>query len=210
MSNVQSKSAKAKIAKIGGKDGITWNSSAQSYPNFPVPKGSQEVSVIQSVDMGLLFTSSTTVDVAASMNFTLSQMNDVSSWTTCFDQYRIDEIEVWIFPEEFTSSVDSGLVTSVLDYDDSTNLASLAAALDYDTAVTAGGSCGHYRRLKPRIAIAAYSGAFSSFANQSAQWIDCGSTGVQHYGLKAYATVANQTVPYRAIARFHVKFRALR
>lgn len=38
--------------------------------------------------------------------------------------------------------------------------------------------------LRPRTAMAAYSGAFTSYANMSDQWIDLNSTSVQYYGFK--------------------------
>ena len=49
-------------------------------------------------------------------------------------------------------------------------------------------------RVYPRISTAAYSGAFTSYTNTKAPWIDCNSPTVQHFGMKfgIDATMNNQ------------------
>jgi len=97
---------------------------------------------------------------------------------------------------------------SVLDYDDSTSTAS-AALRQYESAVQVQSTRPMTRTLCPHVAIAAYSGAFTSFANKKMVWIDSGSPSVVHYGVKSAlinCQVVSQTI-YDVQARYVVQFR---
>jgi hypothetical protein len=125
--------------------------------------------------------------------FQLVQLSNVTAFTSIFDQYRIDMVQVSFSPRvnaavptSPTGTIMPKLYTG-LDYDDASTT-TIAALLDYQSLVITPPCMGVVRTVKPRIAIAAYSGAFTSFANQES-WVDCGSTAVQHYGLK-YAVEA--------------------
>jgi len=142
----------------------------------------------------------------AAQNFTLSLFNAATSMAAVFDQYRIDQIECWVDPVGIASTSYPFLSTAV-DIDDSNTPASAGQVLDKQGAVSGTGQAGHYHRWLPHMAIAAYSGAFTSYTNEPAQWIDCASPAVQHYGLKALS-VSNGTTPvvytlsYRAVISF--------
>jgi len=129
-----------------------------------------------------------------------------------FDQYRIDEIEEWIFPSLIgnTTQAFSGLLATVVDYDDATVLSTYAQAEDYTNCVHGPASEGHYRRFQPHVAIAAYSGTFTSFSNVVAPWIDLASPSVQHYGLKAAVQPSGVAMGYSTVTRIHVSFRNVR
>ena len=154
------------------------------------------------------------------MGFTLTDCPNAGLFTQLFDQYRINYIEVEFIPE-FTSSelstngatgVATGMLYGTVDGDDNAQPTSIDYLREYDickeTHVTKKSKFG----FKPRLALAAYSGAFTSYANQQAGWIDCASNGVIHYGLKFGMPTQNAL----AIARFVVKltywmtFRAVR
>jgi len=193
------------------QDGMSWNnySGVQLVPK--VHRGDQKYTYIKAVDLGNVLTTSTTVPIGASLNFTLNQLPEVSSLTTLFDQYKIEEICVDIVAEGNTNnnSLDSRWA-SVLDYDDSATLTTFAQALEYDTALITPLNNGHARRFKPHVAVAAYSGAFTSFANQPAQWLDCGSPNIQHYGIKLIAEPSVTATGVSAVAWLKVSFRASR
>lgn len=57
------------------------------------------------------------------------------------------------------------------------------------------------------MAVAVYSGAFTSFANAPSSWIDSGSPNVQHYGLKAAVTATAAVQTYNLQVRARVSFR---
>jgi hypothetical protein len=116
-----------------------------------------------------------------------------------FDQYRIDCIRFSVLPQNNAIGLVTNSTTSlvplyhVIDYDDANALGSATAALAYNNCVTLSPGESLERTFRPRMALAAYSGAFSSYANVDPVWIDVVSTGVQHYGAKIFipqATVA--------------------
>jgi len=157
--------------------------------------------------------SSVTVPTFTASTFTMGSLDQVASLAAVFDQYRMDEVEVWLNPQassQGTATSTDGLFSSVIDYDDSNALTTVNQAYDYTNVLTTSGCSGHYRRFKPHVAIAAYSGAFTSFANQESPWIDFASTGVQHYGLKTAWTATTAVCKYDLIVRYHMSCRNIR
>jgi len=105
--------------------------------------------------------------------------------------------------------VNAGLMTSVIDYDDALGVAQ-AGLLEYQNALSAPGTNGHYRVFVPHCAIAAYGGTFSQFSNVPAPWIDCASTGVLHYGFKSTCSVTSVALTWDLTWRIKVEFRNVR
>lgn len=157
-------------------------------------------------------TSNTIANVATSFSFTESQLDKHASLENVFDQYRITRIEFWTQPVTVigAAAANFGLFTTVVDYDDDATLSSISSALDYENVMESVAINGHYRDFVPAIAIATYSGAFTSFANQRNQWIDCNSNGVKHYGVKTYWTTTDAVYQLACFARFHVQYRNVR
>lgn len=132
-------------------------------------------------------TSAAAAEVKQSVNFSLAQAGvNSGNW----DQYKILAVRVTITPDQnavgfFTNSTTLyEPLFCVIDYDDSTNLASSAAAEAYSNCIILGAGESLDRTFKPRMAISAYTGAFGGFANMPDLWIDSASTGVLHYGMK--------------------------
>jgi hypothetical protein len=138
---------------------------------------------------------SPTVATFNSSAITLSTFcTDYSSLTSVFDQYKLVAAEFIMRPQAQASAptaASKGQLYSVIDYDDSTNLGSIAAAQAYDNNISTPAYLPNRRCFKPRIAMAAYSSAFTSFANMNAEWIDAASTAVVHYGVKFALDVGN-------------------
>jgi len=128
-----------------------------------------------------------------SFNFQLANANVGVGF---FDQYKIVAIRAVICPQNNAIGLVTNSSTSLLtmyvciDYDDSNNLISVAAAEAYSNciALQPGESCE--RLFKPRIATAAYAGAFTSYANMADVWLDANSNSVQHYGMKTFVPQA--------------------
>jgi len=183
-------------------------------PFFPRPMSNESIYKFTQMVATATNSSNTTVAVFFTQYFTASMVDQISSLTAVFDQYRIDEIEVWFIPRIGASNegatVDQGLFASVVDYDDATALSTFAQALDYSNVMVTNGRDGHYRRFKPHCAIAAYSGAFTSFVNEPSPWIDAASTGVQHYGVKTAWTATDVLYSQSIQARFHMSWRNVR
>jgi hypothetical protein len=159
-------------------------------------------------------TTSVTVPVFANVAWALNNFPDYTAYTTLFDQYRISEVEVWIIPKSAYSSsstVDYGLMTSCIDYDDQSNLATIADGLAHTNSITTSGNQLHYHRFKPKIAIAAYGGSlFTSFANANPMWLDCGSPGIPHYGIKVAISATDSVYKFDLLYKMRVDFRNVR
>lgn len=160
-----------------------------------------------------VLTTSTTLDSHSENYIQLSNLNQSSSWTAVFDQYRIVRAEARFIPHTAgvtTSPFVAGVLTSVIDYDDATNIGSQAAALDYQNELTVATGQPFIRTFTPHAAAALYSGAFSSFGNVASPWIDAASPNVQHYGIKLYAPPQNAVVTYDMTVKLWLQFRNVR
>lgn len=132
-------------------------------------------------------------------NFTMSSYN---VGTGFFDQYRFEAIRFTITPQNNAIGLIATAANSlvpiycVIDYDDSTALATANAASAYSTCVVVNPGESVERIFRPHMALAAYSGAFTSYANVAPTWIDSSSNTVQHYGIKLFVpgATAGQTV----------------
>jgi hypothetical protein len=120
---------------------------------------------------------------------------DNSSLAAVFDQYRIVACEVIVRPVANMTAVNAqskGFLHTVIDYDDGTALTSLAQAQAYENCISTPVYYAQRRCFKPRVALAAYgSGAFTSYANFEAPWIDAASPNVTHYGVKFAMDIGN-------------------
>lgn len=148
--------------------------------------------------------------------FQLQDLPAYTEFTTLFDQYRIREVDIAFIPLSNSvppTSTSGGELTTVLDYDDGTALATEIAAFQYESAVTTPPWSVNRRKLVPRLATAAYAGAFTSYANMpSSTWIDSTSIGVQYYGVKAVMPQAtgSQVTLYDVIATYKIECRNTR
>jgi len=152
-------------------------------------------------------TTSATVATAISLVFQLSFLDLATSFTAVFDQYCIVAVKVKIRPLYSGSIGTAGPLHTVIDHDDAGGLLSVAQAQDYSTHMSTQGNIGQVRVVYPRLAIAAYSGAFTSFANQRS-YVDCASPTVQHYGLKVLAEPSNgSSATYSIEVEMYLQFR---
>jgi hypothetical protein len=123
------------------------------------------------------------------INFQGSLAPGFSDLSGAFDEYRMRAVTLTISPVANTYQVPSGgnntpRLYTVIDFDDSIAPLTIAYLQQYGTCIVAPPSCGVIRSLCPHVANAVYSGAFTSFGNMEAPWIDCASPSVQHYGVK--------------------------
>jgi len=103
-----------------------------------------------------------------------------------------------------------GQFVSVIDYDDAVNLTTFASALDYPSAFQSEGYTPHRHVFVPHIAVAAFAGTFTAYANEEAPWIDCASNTVQHYGVKTAWSGTSAVFLYDVRVRVIVQFRNVR
>lgn len=161
-------------------------------------------------------TSSTTADQLGAYSFTLNLLPDVSEFLNLYDSYTITGVKLSFIPRftsNTTTTVNPGVFMYVMDYDDANPLTTTVQMLEHQSI--------KYRSpvsmkpmtifVRPKAALAAYSGAFTSYAQTTkSQWIDCGSPNVQFYGVKWAWTVASVTFSLDVYAKYYLKFKSVR
>lgn len=183
--------------------------------------GTRELVTIQSANVAGPLSQSNAVANVYTPSFTVGNfVANLSDFTSVFDQYKIDCIEIILKPRANISAFGSpaaysqmqGALYSVLDYDDATPLGSIGAALNYDNCIQTEVYQPNRRCFKPRNAMAVYAGTFTGFGNIPDTWIDAASTGVAHYGAKyicdAGTTAFLQT--WDVQIRMKIRWRAVR
>lgn len=148
------------------------------------------------------------------IDIALSNAVNYADFTAVFDQYRIVAVEVEFTP--YFSQVNlsanlQGRLFTAIDFDDVNAPATATAVRAYNTCLITPPWKSQTRTLVPHVADAAYSGTFTSFANQGPQWIDSVSSGVKHYGVKGFAEGSTTTTSSWFVeVRLFVEFKNIR
>jgi hypothetical protein len=194
----------------------SWQLSAMATPfqNLNARRDNKIYRIHQEVNYGNLSTSSAGGEVILTRAFLLSDLPQYLSLTSIFDQYCIEEIEMWIIPTTNTTGNAAGFdgytISSVIDYDDDSTSAVTSASLQsYQNCVMSTRSEGVYRRWKPHIqsTLNNSSNAQVGALNIPATWIDAAQPTIKHYGMKLVQTATTTTSVVGLRARFHVAFR---
>lgn len=182
---------------------------------FPPPQAASRLNavfnVFQTADLGAI--SSGAAPVTGAINFGFVQLNHAAALTAIFDQYRLAMVEVTFQPDLTIAAPtqECPLFYTVVDLDDSTAI-TIAQLLEYSGLQESIALKRHQHTFVPHVAVAAYSGAFTSFMNEEAPWIDVASPSVQHYGVK-YGFAAEPSAAsygYNIKVRYHFQFRNVR
>jgi len=178
-------------------------------PSLHIP-ADKVYKIQQELLQSAFLTTSATLVVGSAASFTLASLDNAASFALVFDQYRIAKIESWLYDASGGANViTGGSLFSVIDYDDATALTTVASICDYQNVLSSPTGQSHYHVFVPHVAVAAYSGVFTSFANEAAPWIDVASSGVIHFGIKAITT-AGIVVAYSLQSRLFLEFRNVR
>lgn len=155
--------------------------------------------------------SSATVPTFVGSAITAGGLSNFPDMSAAFDQYRIRAVQYNFYPRTVSVNNNSsivGLVHSVIDFDDASAPTSIAQCLAYSNCYVCSGLTAFTRTFTPRLALAAYGGAFTQFANADPhQWIDCASSNVQYYGLKTGWTVCDGVYHYDTVIRVWIQYR---
>lgn len=139
---------------------------------------------------GAILTVSPSVNQFPTYSFTLDDLDTYTRFTNLFDQYRIDCVTFKLVPMQNAIGLTTNSTTltvtpyCTIDYDDATAYSSAQQARGNESCIIVAPGMECVRQLQPRMAVAAYSGAFTSYANVPPTWIDCSTPSVQHYGVK--------------------------
>jgi hypothetical protein len=195
------------------QDGTTF-SLEWPIPASQLTKPAKNVfTVRQNLSVPSFFSTSVSTPTFTTATIFLNQVDQYASLVAVFDQYRITDVEIWLIPQISAGvSTRQGELYTVLDFDDSTALTTIAQAQDYESCVMTPQSYGHYRHFKPHVAMALYApSAFTSFGNKTDQWIDTASSGVAHYGVKVAASISlAATQGYDLNIRMKIQFKNVR
>jgi hypothetical protein len=127
------------------------------------------------------------------VGFSLVDLPQSGTWTSAFDQYRIDYVHFRVRSRNTALNVAnlSGTteavpqLTFVVDYDDATALASIAALQNYDNSHEFEANDSFDIVLRPCCTPAIFSGgAFTGYGTKRGQWLDCANNAIPHYGVK--------------------------
>lgn len=113
-----------------------------------------------------------------SINFSLNDLPSSTEFTSLFDQYRIDRVEIEWYPE-YTELTDAALVSNAVNVQVNTAIdpvgfapSAVADVLQYKTLVSTGITKQHRRMLKPQYLIDGVLpiSAFVSTSSPSLNW----------------------------------------
>lgn len=164
----------------------------------PIPRVSETFTMRSTTVQTSRIIQSATVDVRVATGFTLADLDDYASYTSVFDQYRIDAVTLTIHADNNAIGLVTNSTTTlsplyiVIDYDNNTTPSTVNTLREYDNCMVVAPGESAQRTFKPHAALAAYAGAFTSYANVESEWLDCASPSVLHFGYK-YAVPAGTT-----------------
>jgi len=209
MNRPRGKNKNRKIKNTNSAISKTYNP-VGSRPVPSITSLERMITVQGRTDVVTFLTSSTTVPTFGTYVAHLSDFAQYTEYISCFDQYRIEQLEVWIEPQisQSTVSANTGMITSCIDLDDGSTPSTYASVEAHQGSLTSNGQAGHYHRWKPHVAVAVYSGAFTSFSNEPSCWIDSASPNVQHYALKAACLATAAITVYSLNVRARLSFRS--
>jgi hypothetical protein len=155
-----------------------------------------------------LFTSSASVPTYGGLVFTTNSVANPAAYLSLFDQYRVDLIEVWVrstAPQGTSTFAD---MASCIDLDDGNTPTNFVEVENHPQSVVASSGAGRYFCWQPHVAVALFSGAFTSYGSEPGGWIDSASPSVQHFGLKFAMGTEPVPLTYLYTTRMHISFRS--
>ncbi len=173
----------------------------QGMPDTPdrvpmeLPRRQQIITITRTVKKAELFVGN--VETTGAYAFALSDLPGYTDFTSLFDQYRIAQITARFIPGvslfgASTTTTDVPDLHTAIDYDDASAPASVDTLRQMSTHQVTPNQQYVERVFTPRFAVAAYSGAFTSYAqSRPGQWIDSNSPSVEHYGIKQGLTAVS-------------------
>lgn len=168
--------------------------------------------------------SSGALGTLGSFGFALADLNQVSTWSAAFDQYRIEKVIVKITSRNNMLSKASVASPNqavprlyvVVDRDDASAPSALTDLYQYGNCQGMSPDSDYMLELEPSITRAIYAGgAFSGYEVTSERpWIDLSNTGVEHYGVKFGTEIlqvsSTDTWQWTIMCQYVVSFRAAR
>ncbi len=193
----------------------SWNVNSESTPALTRVQrmDNRQYTFCQLVDFGSILTSSAGAATFYGTAFNLNNLAQVSSIQALFDQYKIEELEVWITPSQNNAGSIINNVTSLLysaiDYDSSAAPGSINQITQYQNVMESSCTTGHYRRWRPHVgsALGIANTTVQGMANIPAPWIDSLTPGVNHQGLVLAMTASSTSTVLNLRVRLTISVR---
>lgn len=150
------------------------------------------------------------LDSGYSFAFNLAQVPDSAEFTSLYDAYIIDQVDMRFV---LTANADNAypVLLAALDYDDASAMSSQNEILTRQGAMVMPFSATvreHTVSVKPRVAMTAFRSGVSSAYGWGApnQLIDIALTDVPYYGIRTWFTNYNTTDTPGAVIRVFIKY----
>lgn len=159
--------------------------------------------------------------VQKGFSFQLSDLPNVSEYSSLFDQFKITGVKLRIVPKVgmttqgsstgTVATVGYGQVVTAIDYDDAAAPISKDSLLEYGSAKYTSVSRIHTRYIKPKVLNAVWVNiASTGYSPVRAPWIDQANTNLPHYGIKMWIDppensngTTNSSVAYDVYATYY-------
>lgn len=169
-----------------------------------------------------LYVSSSLSDVFFAQVFRLTDVPNVTEFTSLYDQYQIKGVRVKLMPK-FDTATQTGTGTiptaqhvmnrvfSALDYDDNTAVTAVSDLTQYQNMRQTKGTRDHVRYFKPRCLSEAYGGLGTThYMPKANQWIDTSNPGTPHYAIKWGITQCALNLSYDMQIDYYLAFKNVR
>lgn len=165
--------------------------------------------------------------IAFSLPFIFTDLNQSSTFSALFDQYKIRCVVLRFWPAVIQTTSNNSADTvqgqtffaTCLDYDDATNPTSLAQIQSYENCqnwpVLSTRSKPLKRVIRPHVAFGMPNSANTivTAGNRRSSWIDCAQAGIPHFGFKGWleqGPSANCLQNWRIDATYYISFKNVR
>jgi len=165
-------------------------------------------------DGGVFFTTSASVTTGIGYSFNLAQFPGYTSYTTLYDMYRFDWLEVQVIPSVSitqTGAPITGYYVETVDLDDAVSPTGPNVLLQYAAHRVHRITQTFKRAWRPRLAVSASDNTGTpQLAFNTRGWVDGSSPTIAWFGFKMAAPVTTAPVSFNLIVNARVSFRAQR
>lgn len=181
-------------------------------PHQPMVSIEQGIQVQVSASIPSFATSGAATSFYA-MAFALNTQAATTAYIGVFDQYRIDQIEVWVEPfAQSAQDTQGSECATCVDINDSVVPTTFSSVADHQGGLVSLGGAAHYHAYKPHVTIGAASTAIvlDGLVNNTSPWLSTATPGTPHNGFKMAVTATPATfnaVTFNLAYRLTISFR---
>lgn len=169
---------------------------------------------------GTSITASSSGAYATGLSFNINGLPDLTDFTTLFDQYKLNGIQIQFIPN-ITSNDMNPVSTyyelpnfhTIIDRDDEIAPANLNVMMQYPSYKRTRGHQVHTRYFRPSLAQTIFKTSSTTGTSQvGPKWLDCADPTIPHYGMKVWIDQTNSTtnIKYRVYTKYYLQFKGVR